>query len=208
MSEQQTPRFAQEAPCMSRVLVVLGLFASFAFATPALAQSQPQIVITSPSNGATIPGPDVTVTIQVTGATLVPAASATKLEDLHVHYMLDVDPSPYLPGTTPIPQGNPNIVHSGAMSNTFTNVAPGAHRVAVVLGFSNHTVVQPPVAPAASFTVAGGSASAPTQLPRTGDASVSSITPTTLLLLSAGVIGVVLGIALRLLARRRPTTSA
>jgi hypothetical protein len=193
---------------MSRVLVVLGLFASFAFATPALAQSQPQVVITSPTNGTTIPGPDVTVTIQVTGTTLVPAASATKLEDLHVHYMLDVDPSPYLPGTTPIPQGNPNIVHSGALSNMFTNVAPGPHRVAVVLGYSNHTVFQPPVAPAVSFTVAGGAASAPTQLPRTGDASVSTITPATLVLVSAGVIGVVLGIALRLLARRRPTSSA
>src|SRR6202040_554297 len=114
---------------------------------PAFPQPQPQVVITAPTNGGRVAGPDVTVTIQVTGTTLVPAANATKLEDLHVHYMLDVDPAPYLPGTTPIPAGNPNIVHSGALSNTFTGVAPGPHTVWVVLGFSNHTAVQPPVAP-------------------------------------------------------------
>jgi LPXTG-motif cell wall-anchored protein len=182
---------------MSRVLAVLGLLLSFVFAPTALAQSQPQVVITAPSNGATVPGPDVTVSVQVTGTTLVPAASATKLEDMHVHYMLDVDPAPNLSGATPIPAGNPNIVHSGALSNTFTAVAPGPHRVAVVLGLSNHIAVQPPVAPAVSFTVGSG-VSKPTQLPRTGDASDPST-----LLFAGGVVGVVLGIALRGLARRR-----
>ena len=130
----------------------------FVFASPALAQPQPQVVISAPSAGASVPGPDVTVTIQVTGTTLVPAANATKLEDLHVHYLLDVDPAPWLDGKTPLPMGNPNIVHSGALSNTFTAVAPGAHRVVVVLGLSSHAAVQPPVAPAVSFTVAGAGA--------------------------------------------------
>jgi LPXTG-motif cell wall-anchored protein len=183
---------------MSRVLAVLALLLSFGFASaaPALAQPQPGVVITAPANGATVAGPDVTITIQVTGTTLVPAASATRLEDLHVHYMLDADPAPYLSGATPIPAGDPNIVHSGALSNTFAGVAPGAHRVAVVLGLSNHTAVQPPVAPAVSFTVAG--VSAPAQLPRTGDASDPST-----LLLATGVCGVLLGLALRGLARRR-----
>ena len=181
---------------MSRVLAGLGLLLSFVFAPTALAQPPPQVVITSPTNGAAGPGPDVTVTIQVTGTTLVPAANATRLEDLHVHYMLDVDPAPYLSGTTPIPAGNANIVHSGALSNTFTGVAPGPHRVAVVLGFSNHTAVQPPVAPSVSFTVAPG-VSAAAQLPRTGDAS----DPTTLLF-GVGIVGLLLGVALRGLALR------
>ena len=100
-----------------------------------------------------------------------------------MHYMLDVDPAPYLSGTTPIPAGDPNIVHSGALSNTFTGVAPGPHTVSVVLGLSNHVAVQPPVAPAVSFTVAG--VQAPTQLPRTGDASDPSTLPR-----GARVIGV------------------
>ncbi|HLZ28025.1 MAG TPA: hypothetical protein VKV73_11970 [Chloroflexota bacterium] len=180
------------------MFALFGLLLAFGFAETAFAQSQPQIVITAPTNGSRVAGPDVTVTIGVTGTTLVPAANATKLEDMHVHYMLDVDPSPYLSGATPIPAGNPNIIHSGALSNTFTGVAPGAHTVAVVLGLSNHTAVQPPVAPSVSFTVGGTAVTAPAQLPRTGDAR----DPTTLVF-GTGVLGTAIGIALRVLARRR-----
>ena len=157
-----------------RLFAVIGLVLPLALASAALAQPQPQVTITSPTNGATVPGPDVTVTIQVTGTTLVPAANATKLDDLHVHYLLDVDPAPYLDGTTPIPAGNPAIVHSAALTNTFSNVAPGPHQVAVILGQSDHRAVQPPVAPSVSFTVAGAQAAAPSQLPRTGDGSTAT----------------------------------
>jgi LPXTG-motif cell wall-anchored protein len=139
----------------------------------------------------------VTVTINVTGATLVPAANATRLEDLHVHYVLDTDTAPLTAGAAPIPSGDPKIVHAGATSNTFTDLAPGAHRVTVILGLSNHVAVQPPIAPSVSFTVAaqGG---APAQLPRTGDASDPGS-----LLLMAGALGVALGIALRGVGRLR-----
>jgi LPXTG-motif cell wall-anchored protein len=185
---------------MSRVLAVFGLLMllSLGFAAPALAQPQPQVVITAPPNGGRVAGPDVTVTIQVTGTTLVPAPMATKLEDMHVHYILDMDPTPWLDGKRPIPMGNPNIVHSGALTNTFAGVAPGPHRVAVVLGLSSHVAVQPPVAPSVSFTVGGTAGIAPAQLPRTGDAG--DPTP---LALGAGVVGIAIGIALRALARRR-----
>jgi hypothetical protein len=185
---------------MSRVLAVFGLLMllSLGFAAPALAQPQPQVVITAPTNGGRVAGPDVTVTIQVTGTTLVPAPMATKLEDMHVHYILDIDPTPWLDGTTPIPMGNPNIVHSGALTNTFAGVAPGPHRVAVVLGLSSHVAVQPPVAPSVSFTVGGTAVTAPAQLPRTGDAG--DPTP---LAFAAGVVGIAIGIALRAVARRR-----
>jgi len=158
---------------MLRILAVFGLVLPFALASTALAQQQPQVTMTSPTNGATVPGPDVTVTIQVTGTTLVPAANATKLEDMHVHYFLDVDATPYLDGTTPIPAGNPAIVHSGALSNTFSNVAAGPHKVTVVLGLSDHRAVQPPVAPSVSFTV-GAQVAAPAQLPKTGDGSTAT----------------------------------
>jgi hypothetical protein len=175
---------------MLRIVTVFGLLLPFVFASTALAQQAPQVVITAPANGATVSGPDVTITIQVTGTTLVPAANATKLDDLHVHYVLDADPTPYLSGTTAIPAGNPNIVHSAALSNTFTGVGPGAHRVTVILGKSDHTAVQPPVAPAVSFTV-GAAGAAPPQLPGTGDAS-ATLTP----LLMAGAVLAALGIAL------------
>ena len=174
---------------------LLGALLAVLSASSVMAQTQPQITITSPVNGATVPGPDVTVSINVSGTTLVPAAQASRLEDLHVHYLLDTDPSPWLDGATPIPAGNPNIVHSGATSNTFTGVAPGPHQVVVVLGFSDHRAVQPPVDPRVSFTVAA-QPSAPAQLPRTGDAA----TPVPLLV-AVGVVGVLLGTALRGLGR-------
>ena len=181
-----------------RLLPLFGLLlAAFVWAPSAMAQAQPQITITSPVNGATVPGPNVTITINVSGTTLVPAAQATRLEDLHVHYLLDTDPSPWLDGTTAIPAGDPNIVHSGSTSNTFNDVAPGAHRVVVVLGFSDHRAVQPPVDPSVSFSVAG-QPSAPAQLPRTGDAS----TPL-LLLLSVGVAAIAIGSLLRRIRKSR-----
>ncbi|MCA1644104.1 MAG: DUF4399 domain-containing protein [Chloroflexi bacterium] len=180
---------------MLRIAAALGLLLSLAVTSTALAQQAPQIVITSPANGATVPGPDVTVTIQVSGTTLVPAASATKLEDLHVHYMLDTDAAPYLSGTTPIPAGDPNIVHAGAPSNTFAGVAQGEHRFSVVLGLSDHRAFQPPVAPAVTFTVVR-QPSAPAQLPRTGDANTAERP-----LLVAGGLTALLGLVLLGLAR-------
>jgi hypothetical protein len=138
----------------------------------------------------------------VTGTTLVPAAEATRLEDLHVHYLLDTDAAPYLSGTTPVPTGNPNIVHSAALSNTFSGVAPGSHRVTVLLGYSTHAAFQPPVAPSVTFQV-GGPGAAPTQLPRTGDADGLPAA----WLAGAGVLGLAIGALLRrptIRARRSP----
>jgi LPXTG-motif cell wall-anchored protein len=149
--------------------------------------------IVSPSNGGSVSGPDVTITIEVTGTTLVPAAEATKLQDLHVHYLLDVDPTPWLDGSTPVPMGNPDIVHTAALKQTFTGVAAGPHRLTVLLGLSNHTAVQPPVAPSVSFNV--DAAQAPGQLPRTGD--VVDPLPW---LIAFGALGIALGLILR---RRR-----
>jgi len=181
---------------MLRIVAVFGLLLPFVLTSPVLAQQQPQITINAPANGSSVAGPDVTVTIQVTGTTLVAAASATKLEDMHVHYLLDVDPAPYLGGTTPIPAGNPSIVHSAALSNTFTGVAPGPHKVTVILGLSDHRAVQPPVAPSVSFTVAAAGAAAPAALPRTGEAS-----PPGSLLIVLGAVVALLGIALLGVAR-------
>jgi hypothetical protein len=167
--------------------------AALALVATASAQS---VTITAPTDGSVLSGPDVMVSINVTGTTLVPAANATRLEDLHVHYMLDTDATPYLSGTTPVPLGNPNIVHSGALSNTFSGVAPGAHQVVVLLGYSNHNAFQPPVAPSVSFTIAaagGGAAQVPAALPRTGDGF--SVLP--LLLVTFGAVGLALGTMLR-----------
>jgi hypothetical protein len=177
--------------------VVLVLATWFVFAAPAAAQ-QVQIRITSPADGAALAGPDVTVSIAVSGTTLVPAAEATRLEDMHVHYLLDVDPAPYLSGTTPVPQDDPNQVHTAALSNTFSGVAPGQHRVTVLLGLSSHVARQPVVAPSVTFRIAAaGQAQVPAQLPRTGDLDGALG-----VIAAAGVLGVVSGTILRRRARR------
>jgi hypothetical protein len=169
--------------------------ALFALAVISTASAQ-EVRITSPANGARLAGPDVNIAIAVTGTTLVPGAEAKSLDDLHVHYMLDTDPAPYLNGMMPVPMGNPNVVHSAALNYTFNDVAPGNHRVVVLLGYSNHAAFQPPVAPSVTFQV--GAAATPGQLPRTGD----GLSDLPLWLVLAGVAGVAIGAALRRPLRR------
>jgi len=93
------------------------------------------------------------VTLDYTGPNLVPVASATELNQYHVHYFLDVDPTPYIGTTTPIPTGNPHVIHTAETQVMFDNVAPGTHQLAVVLTGSNHISVNPPVAQQITFTV-------------------------------------------------------
>jgi hypothetical protein len=82
----------------------------------------------------------------------VDAANATKLDDYHLHYFLDVDPTRYIGTTVPIPLGDPRIIHSAATNVTFDNVAAGTHTLAVVMTGSNHISVTPPVADKVTFT--------------------------------------------------------
>ncbi len=115
--------------------------------------AQDKIKIASPVANESVQGPNVTVTTPLNGVTLVPVTSATKKEDLHAHYFLDVDASPYLDGKMAVPANNPNIIHAGSNSATFNNVPAGSHKVTILLTYSDHTAVQPPVAPAVSFQV-------------------------------------------------------
>jgi hypothetical protein len=84
---------------------------------------------------------------------LVPAANATKLDDYHLHYLLDESATPYISTLTPVPMGNPNIVHTAALQQTFDNVAAGSHTVTVMLSGANHVSVQPPLSAQVMFTV-------------------------------------------------------
>jgi len=95
----------------------------------------------------------VTVAVQYSGPPLVAAASATKLDDYHLHYFLDEDATPYIGTLVPIPAGNPRIVHTANLQNTFDNVAAGPHKVTVVLGGANHVSVAPALSATVSFTV-------------------------------------------------------
>jgi hypothetical protein len=126
-------------------------------ASPSAAIAAPRpagvsLMFMAPTNGETVNAGSVTVTVSYTGPALVAAANATKLGDYHLHYFLDVDPTPYLGTTLPIPLGDPRIVHSAATSVTFDNVAPASHTLAVVMTGSNHISLNPPVADKVTFT--------------------------------------------------------
>jgi hypothetical protein len=94
----------------------------------------------------------VTVIVNYTGPQLVDAANATKLDDYHIAYLLDVDPNPYIGTTVPIPMGDPRIIHAATTSTTFNNVAVGTHTLAVVMVGSNHVSVNPSLADKETFT--------------------------------------------------------
>jgi hypothetical protein len=125
-----------------------------AFAAGAIAAPRPtgvSFMFTAPTGGQTVSAGSVTVTVSYTGPALVSVANATKLDDYHLHYFLDVDATPYIGTLIPIPTGDPRIIHSAALSVTFDNVAAGNHMVAVVLTGSNHISVNPPVADLETF---------------------------------------------------------
>jgi hypothetical protein len=100
-----------------------------------------------------VPAGSVAVSVQYNGPQLVAAASATKLDDYHLHYFLDEDATPYIGSLLPVPAGNPRIVHTANLQVTFDNVAPGPHKVTVVLGGANHVTVAPPLSATVNFTV-------------------------------------------------------
>jgi hypothetical protein len=117
------------------------------------APANSSVKITSPAANASVPRGSVKVTYDVNNAPTVAAASATKVEDLHLHVLLDIDAAPYVGTTTFIPLGNPAIVHTAGKEVTFENVAPGQHKVTVILTGANHISVRPPVTDTITFTV-------------------------------------------------------
>ena len=144
------------------IAISLALIAS-ACATPAALPSPTAkplalITITQPAAGATVPAGDVTVTFDVSDVVLVPAASAQKPEDYHLHAVLDLDTSPWVGTGVAVPAGsaNPNparVIHTAAKSVTFTNVTAGDHTVTIWLSLSTHISVVPAVFATRKFAV-------------------------------------------------------
>jgi hypothetical protein len=111
------------------------------------------IKITSPSASGTVPAGNVNVIYDLNNITTVPAADAKKIDDLHVHVLLDVDPAPYIGTSVFIPPGNPNIIHTAAKEVTFNDVKAGQHKITVILTGANHISTRPPVTDTLTFTV-------------------------------------------------------
>ena len=109
--------------------------------------------ISAPSAGQSVPAGSIQVTVEYSGPPLVAAASATKLDDYHLHYFLDESATAYLGTTTPVPMGNPHIVHTAATQVSFDGVTAGTHTVVVMLSGANHVSVAPPLSDQVTFTV-------------------------------------------------------
>ena len=149
-------------PSTVAVLTVLLTACAAPAASPTSASPTPKplstITITAPKAGATVPTGDVVVTYDVSDVTLVPAASALKPEDYHLHAAMDVDTSTWIGTGIPVPVGvqNPSasrLMHTAAKSVTFTGVAAGEHTVTVWLSLASHVSVRPPVSATVKFTV-------------------------------------------------------
>jgi hypothetical protein len=126
-------------------------------AAAALKPAEVLLAINAPRAGETVAGaaPTDTVTLAVDywGPRLVAAEEARAVDDYHLAYFLDEDPSPYLGTLMPIPRCNPRILHSPLTRVSFDNVTHGSHALAVVLSGSNNVAVNPPVAARVTFMV-------------------------------------------------------
>jgi hypothetical protein len=111
------------------------------------------LTIAQPPAGATLPVGRLSVTVTYKGPALVPAASASELNQYHLNYLLDVDSGPYLQRSVPIPLGNASIIHTSNTQVVFEKVAAGSHLLAVVLTGSNRVSPNPPVAQQISCVV-------------------------------------------------------
>jgi hypothetical protein len=109
------------------------------------------VSITSPSEGDTLTGSAVHITLAATGIEIAPAADA-RPETAHHHLYLDTD----FPATeNPIPMGTAGVVHLGQAQTEYhwENVAPGAHRIIAVLADPGHIPLRPWVTDTVNFVM-------------------------------------------------------
>jgi hypothetical protein len=94
-------------------------------------------MITSPAEGDTVAGPDVTITLDAMGVTIVPASDHTAGTGHH-HLFVDGNPTPMM---DTIPRGVTGILHlgQGQKEMVIPGLSAGPHRVIAVIGDFNHT---------------------------------------------------------------------
>ena len=115
-----------------------------AAAAPAAADSPRlarRVTILTPADGDTV-GPDIRVTLGVTGLTIELANNLHEDGKGHHHLLLDTSlvalDAPIPP--TSAPQSPKQFVHlgTGGSEHTFTGVAPGPHRIIAVVAYGDH----------------------------------------------------------------------
>jgi hypothetical protein len=94
-------------------------------------------------------GDPVTVSVTVTGVTLVTADGDTSGKSGHLHFFVDKAPTP---AGQPIPK-EPGITHTAKTTLTIPDLSPGDHVIWVVLGNGAHLPFDPPVEDKVTVTV-------------------------------------------------------
>lgn len=166
------------------VLIVTGLLlGSFGVS----AAQSPELDVTSPTDGSTIDGTNVTVTFDVSGISIVDSPVPVEQAGLqpeanqpgegHLHLMLDL-------GSL--------VVWTIAEPYTFTNVPPGEHQLMVEIVNNDHSSLDPPVVRQVRFRT-----SASQVLPNTGEARQNDTSTYAGLLALSGLVMLGAGVMLR-----------
>ncbi len=139
---------------MQRFLAV-GLIAATAACggadSPEEAASAATVTFNQPANGATVTGPDVNVSLSVTGVEIAPATD-TRPGTGHHHIYINDDVTGV---TESIPMDAPNIRHYGTGVEEFvvTGLEPGEHRLIAVVADAQHVPLSPLVVDTIMITV-------------------------------------------------------
>lgn len=121
-------------------------------AEPAMVEG-PRVEITSPAEGATVPGDSILVTLVTHDAIVEPADARQTPGRGHHHIFIDEDvTSP----TEPIPPTSETIIHLGTGAEEFVipTLAPGPHRVIAVFAYGDHVPNTEVAQDTVNFTVA------------------------------------------------------
>lgn len=180
----------------------LGTLRAQAQTPPALAAcpADLKIAVTPPTAAA-----PTTVSATLTPTLNLKAAALGDVASFHVHYYVDIDPTKVLKAGTPIPAGDPKIIHGAALTQDVGALTPGSHTVWVVVGQVSHQACGGTdgniIVGSTTFTVAAAAATAAAPAPgKTGTAGLQAATTGMVLPLT------VLGLALLGVAAARRAT--
>ena len=125
-------------------LVISTLFLSISFlvfAGNSVTEEGAQVYILSPTDGAVVTNP-VTVRFGLSGMGVAPAG-VDRANTGHHHLLIDAETLPEM--SHPIPSDKSHRHFGGGQTEVMLDLAPGKHRLQLLLGDYSHTPHNPPV---------------------------------------------------------------
>jgi len=134
---------------MRRSVAFLGAGAVALLIATCTKQQAARVRIVQPRSGDTLTTAEVHVVLEAQGVEIAPATEKRPGTGHH-HLFLDSEVTPL---SDKIPQGVTGIIHLGRGQSdfTFTDVAPGAHRLIAVVADGDHVPLKPPVVDTVRF---------------------------------------------------------